>query len=71
MLEWFNELYPSLVLLGVLFLPSIWILASREVAGLEKVAWFVGVFITTWLGLVVFLIYTKRYRRRASSATTT
>lgn len=71
MIEWLNELYPNLVLWGVLLLPCIWVLASRKVAGLEKVAWFVGVFITTWLGLVVFLISAKGYRRHAGSATTT
>lgn len=68
--EWFSELYPTIVFWGILFLPPIWVLASREVSGLEKAAWFVGVFITSWLGLVVFLIYAKGYRRRADSAVT-
>lgn len=50
---------PAVILLLLLLLPPLFVLRNRQVVGFKKVVWFVSVLVTSYIGLMLFLIYLK------------
>lgn len=50
---------PVIILLLFLLFPPFFVLRNRQVLGFEKVVWFVSVLVTSYMGLMLFLIYLK------------
>lgn len=48
----------------ILLLPPLFVLFARQVTGIDKVLWFIGVLLTSYIGLMLFLIYLKLDSRR-------
>jgi len=51
---------PELIIILIVLLPPILVLFSRHTSGGTKLAWFLVSLFLSWLGYILFLVFTKK-----------